>query len=140
MGLLQREKGKRFERLVADLLRKAMPGCTVRRSLQAHRAYEPDVVVEGSPLWLELTHGKAPDPEAKLRQAERDAERSGTVRWKEPIPLVVWRRHGERSIRATLRLGSLLRLHGIETTTTGPVVTLAFEAVLEHLTKPGGMP
>lgn len=111
MGKMSREKGKRFERRIADDLRRLWPTATVRRSLQAHRAYEPDVVVEGAApelarrLWLELTHGRAPQPLEKLAQAERDIRSTTLFPWR--IPVAVWHRHGTRTVNATLRLDAL---------------------------------
>jgi hypothetical protein len=110
MSLMSREKGKRFERRIADDLRRALPQATIRRSLQAHRAYEPDVVIEGDAptlakrLWLELTDSRAPAPLDKLAQAERDAQGKGC------LEVVVWHRLGERSVQATMRLGTALAL------------------------------
>jgi len=113
--LMQREKGKRFERDIADRIRRRWPKVIVRRSSQAERADNPDVFAEGDPvlerLWLELQDAKAPTPQAKLAQAERDAAawcatRGRGVRW----PVVVWHRLGERTTWVTLRLAVLLDL------------------------------
>ena len=115
MGLMQREKGKRFERAVADQLRTRYPKAIVRRASQAERADNPDVFAEGCPvlerLWLELQDARQPTPLAKLAQAERDAaawaaSRRAGARW----PVVVWHRLGERTTWVTLRLAVLLDL------------------------------
>lgn len=115
MGLMQREKGKRFERDIADRLRKRWPEAIVRRASQAERADNPDVFAQGHPvlerLWLELQDARQPTPLAKLAQAERDAAawvgaRGRGVRW----PVVVWHRLGERTTWVTLRLAVLLDL------------------------------
>lgn len=111
-GRTSNRKGKTFERRVAAEIRDALgdrwPGAVVRRSSQADRAGNSDVRVEGHPvlsaLWLELTDARAPDPRAKLAQAERDVAAAGGGRW----PVVVWHRLGERSTQATMRLGTLL--------------------------------
>lgn len=110
MGLLSRRKGHTFERWVATQLRQAFPMATVRRSDQGFGAFEPDIVISGvngvvDALWLECYHGRAPDPLAKLRQAERDS--LGKDRW----PVVAWRAHGTRNANATMRYETLLRLH-----------------------------
>lgn len=113
MGALSRRKGHNHERWVAQRLREAFPGATVRRSDQGFGAHEPDVVCEGNApliakrIWWECYHGRKPDPKAKLEQAERDSldrERGG-YSW---IPVVVWREHGSRTSSATLRYASLL--------------------------------
>jgi hypothetical protein len=114
MGLMQREKGKRFERDVAAQLRDRF-GVLVRRASQAERADNPDVFVETGPvrlqrLWLELQDARQPTPEKKLQQAESDVQawegkrESYVPRW----PVVVWHRLGERTTWATLRINTLL--------------------------------
>lgn len=74
-----RRKGHDFERKVAARLRQKWPDLTVRRSQQAHQAFEPDVVVEGEgapPIWVECHHGKT-DPRKKYEQAVRDVDKAG---------------------------------------------------------------
>lgn len=118
MGLMQREKGKRFEREIAGILRERWPSAIVRRASQAERADNPDVFVEGGPpllgrLWLELQDARKPTPEAKLEQAERDSS-AWFMRREERerrLPIVIWHRLGERSTWATMRLTTLLRLY-----------------------------
>jgi hypothetical protein len=138
MSRMQREKGKRFERRIADDLRRALPSATIRRSLQAHRAYEPDVVIEGDApelvkrLWLELTDGRAPQPLEKLAQAERDAQGKGR------LEVVVWHRLGERSVWASMRFETLAMLllsppRALNTTAWGVVVTLDWADVLDAI-------
>lgn len=101
MGRSQRRKGLDHERAVAAIIRNQFPGSVVRRGLQSHGAYEPDVVVgEGAPkqlqeCWIECQVSKRPSPKAKLLQAIRDI-RSPWVR-----PVVVWRRHGNKQIYVT---------------------------------------
>lgn len=138
MGKHQRDKGKAFEQLVADAYRKAWPGATVRRSLQAHRPYEPDVVVEahtlGERFWTECQHADDPTPLTKLAQAERDIaalNKSGPR-----YPLVVWRRSGSRTVHMTTRIwvmdAIVGRPHGMEGW-RDLVVTLDFTAWLKAL-------
>ena len=108
MGAMQREKGKRFERDIAARLREVFPAADVRRSSQADRAANSDVVVTGDPLlerlWLELQDARDPTPLAKLQQAERDiavARRTGVnLR----MPVVIWHRIRERASQVTTRL------------------------------------
>ena len=110
MGALSRRKGRSMEQDIATMYRHRWPGVVVRRSVQAHRAYEPDVVVEGYvvphyQLWTECFHGKAPAPLVKLDQAERDvAALTQPDKW---LPIVVWRKHGSGQTHVTLRLSTL---------------------------------
>lgn len=149
MGAMQRRKGAAFERRIAAELRAAMPGATVRRSLQAHRAYESDVVVEGNAplvarrIWWELCDSRAPSPLDKLGQAERDTAylpRYVDDHWApslETLPLVVWHRTGAKSVQVTARLGVLCEVLGGEPTPVdgwlGTPVTLDWLQVLARL-------
>lgn len=150
MSRMQREKGKVFERKIAAQLREVMPRATIHRSSQADRAYDPDVVIYGDApwlgmrLWLELTDGRAPDPAAKLDQAENDArlnvERTPGIKksaaavfdcW---LPVVVWHRLGERRIWATMRLVTLNDIFLGERWGSQPViVTCPWRDILERL-------
>jgi len=112
MGLMQRTKGKVFERKIAALLRQRWPEAVVRRASQAERAHNPDVFVERGPgwlsgIWLELQDARNPNPRAKLEQAERDIIASV-----DPLrdAIIVWHRLAEHAIWATLRTGAYLRL------------------------------
>jgi len=105
MAKLSRTKGHNHERAVAAAYRARWPHLTVRRSQQADKAYEPDVVVEGVPLWTECCVGAKPDPLAKLAQAERDVSRFTETM----LPVVVWRRSGTQTTYATMRHDTLLR-------------------------------
>lgn len=146
MSKLSRTKGGVFERRIARELREAMPRATVRRSQQAERAYEPDVVVEGCAptiarrLWLELTDSRTPSPLDKLAQAERDT--AGHTRPPCPLCLVVWHRTGAKSVQVTARLGVLCEVLGGDPT---PVagwlavpVTVDWLQVLARLRELGG--
>lgn len=112
MGKKSRTKGRSFEQLVADAYRTQWPTAVVRRSLQAHRAFEPDVVVEdhrlGSQLWTECQHADASTPLQKLAQAERDLEKVN----RKYLPIVVWRSTGSRVVNLTTRLWVLEELGG----------------------------
>ena len=139
MGRMQREKGKRFERAIATLLRQRWPSAVVRRASQAERADNPDVFVEGGPpllarLWLELQDARSPTPMAKLEQAERDADwwwNHGPSTRTERLPVVVWHRIGERTTWATLRLSTLDAIRGTLGGNHAAVVTLELEQLLE---------
>src|SRR5690349_6206714 len=109
MGLMQRRKGRAFERKIARALRERWPDATVRRSSQADRAYQADVFIENGPpllsqLWLELHDAQSPNARKKLEQAERDVEARGDIAG---LPIVIWHRLGERSIQASMRLWTL---------------------------------
>ena len=126
MGKLSRTKGRSFEQDIATLYRERWSEATVRRSLQAHQPYEPDVVIEHpdqvvvSAIWSECQHAAKPTPLLKLAQAERDIKiavskgrspgmmptASGPVPhpW---LPFAIWRRSGARgkgSVQVTTRL------------------------------------
>ncbi len=143
MSRMQREKGKRFERDIADRLRKLWPMAIVRRASQAERADNPDVFVEEGPivlrnLWLELQDARVPTPEAKLQQAESDANswhlsRSATdIR---RLPVVVWHKLAAKASHATMRLGTALRLLELRIThlcdvERSEIVTMDFDAFI----------
>jgi len=103
---MQRSKGRSFEQLVADAYRTAMPAAVIRRSLQAHQPFEPDVVVEHpvshalSRLWTECQHANEPAPLVKLAQAERDIIVAGGPR----LPVVVWRKTRGKTVQVTTRI------------------------------------
>lgn len=108
-GKFSRDKGHDFERFVANAYRLAWPSASVRRSLQAHNADEPDVVVEHATsmilntLWTECQHAATPTPLAKLAQAERDCARMSTV-GTQRLPVVVWKKTRGGKIQVTTRL------------------------------------
>lgn len=143
MGKHSRTKGRSFEQLVANAYRKRWPlDCTVRRSLQSDRAYEPDVVVEGHHLgcrfWTECNHADDPQPLVKLAQAERDLAVASKT-WSPKggyLPLVVWRKSGSRVIHVTTRMWVLQELGGHPARMEGwsdLVVTMDFQAFLHAL-------
>jgi hypothetical protein len=125
MGLMQRNKGKRFERLIAAKFRERWPDAIVRRASQAERADNPDVFVEGGPpvlsrLWMELTDARTPNVLGKLAQAEGDVcgwhearEETGWRTSRRPrCPVVIWHRLGERTINVTARYWVVRMLDG----------------------------
>ena len=118
MGAMQRRKGKVYEREVARILRGAFPAADVRRTSQADRAGNSDVIVTGSPLfeqlWLELNDARDPNPLAKLQQAEHDIELARPSRGGVALrlPIVIWHRIRERSHQVTTRLWVLDAIRG----------------------------
>lgn len=126
MGKHSRDKGINFEQLIATAYRERWPGVTVRRSEQAHRPFEPDVVVDhhpfGSRLWTECQHADDPTPLRKLAQAERDIgaamERQGAgpdltaIAANHLYPIVVWRQSCSRVINMTTRMWVIERISG----------------------------
>jgi len=119
MGKLSRRKGKTFEQHIATQYRLLWPDAEVRRSLQAHKPYEPDVVVVHpklswvTALWTECQHAKESTPGAKLQQAERDVqewEARQTDRHSKRLPIVVWKTHGSGVVRLTTRLWVLVQM------------------------------
>jgi len=121
MGLMQRVKGKRFEREIAGQLRDRYVGLLVRRASQGERADMPDVFVDGESakergkpilarLWLECQDSRTPTPFAKLRQAERDVAH----RCIRALPIALTHKTGSREILATMRLSTVYYLeHGV---------------------------
>lgn len=124
MSAMQRRKGRRFEQQIARELRAVFPAAEVRRTSQADRAANSDVVITGDPklerLWLELQDACDPTPLAKLAQAERDCERAGPPArdpaWLSRWPVVIWHRIRERTHQVTTRLWVLdvLRFDGVQ--------------------------
>lgn len=139
MGLMQRQKGKRFERHIAGILRAYWPDAVVRRASQAERADNPDVFIEGGPsvlsrLWLELTDSRTPMPAMKLQQAEHDIaqwlKRRPTL--DNRLPVVIWHRTGERVSNVTTRLWVVDELRGFVSTSMETVTMqlIQFENLL----------
>lgn len=130
MGLMQRNKGKRFERQLATIMRSHFPDAIVRRASQADRAHQSDVYVTGGPpllsrLWLEAQDAAAPTPIAKLLQAERDVGDRSHL-----LPVVVWHKLRQQTIHATLRLGTLDAIRCFTTARRDSVVTLELRDLL----------
>ena len=114
MGLMQRRKGKAFERKIAALIRSRWPDAVVRRASQADRAHQSDVYLSGGPpvlsrLWLECHDARNPNPIAKLEQADRDVAAHQAFDFVR-LPVVVWHRLGSRQINVTTQLWVLLEL------------------------------
>jgi hypothetical protein len=83
MGKLSRDKGKRWERAVAALLRPIFGGTVKRGLAQARFGASEDADVKGVPeFWVECKHGRQVNLRAALEQA-RGAEsvsRNGATR------------------------------------------------------------
>ena len=74
MGQLSRRKGRRYEQVLVQRFREAVPGLAVRRGAQARGGHEaPDVDVPG--LWVEAKHGRCVNLRAALAQAETSPNR-----------------------------------------------------------------
>ena len=118
MGRISRNKGRAFEQRIASDIRRVLPRATVRRSLQAHAAYEPDIVIAGDVpaiwerLWIECHDARRPDIRAKWAQATRDSA-AATLRGASSLPLVVWHRTGERSVYCTADLSTWVEVAGL---------------------------
>ena len=78
MSKMQRDKGKRWERAVASLLR-AVFGDAVKRGWQTRSGSDaPDV--DGTPFWVECKHGQQPNVRAALAQAVEAGSAAGDPR------------------------------------------------------------
>lgn len=146
MGGMSTRKGKVYEREVARILRAAWPGADVRRTSQADRAGNSDVVAVGHPLlerlWLELNDARKPNPLAKLQQAERDVDRAnarlvGRAPFEQGrLPVVIWHRIRERSHQVTTRLWVVDELRQARFANAGTektIVTLDLDAFIAIL-------
>jgi hypothetical protein len=147
-GRRSRNKGKAFELVVRDQFKIVLPhvaNLTIRRSLQAERAWDADLIVEGDgnlpawllSLWLECEHANDPDPKVKLIQARRDVERFIARTSRRRLPLVVWRKTHSRSVYASTDLATLLELLGQdvprEMLGSGSLVTMLLTELLATL-------
>lgn len=68
MGKAQREKGKRGERQVANLLKPVLGG-HVTRGVGQSQSGSNQADVEGAPYWIEVKTGKRPNIMAAMQQA-----------------------------------------------------------------------
>lgn len=110
-GRRNREKGKEFERHVAANMDMILCDprfngtLVIRRSSQAERAYEADLIIEAQNapdwllnIWVECENSKAPDPKAKMEQAIRDAATATLRTGRQRTPVVCWREAGTRCL------------------------------------------
>jgi hypothetical protein len=113
MGAMQRRKGSTFERRVATMLRETFPTCEFKRASQSDGAINSDVYCsEGSEklkaVWFECNHSNKPNPTNKMDQAIYDTSKLTGDR----IPVVVWRKTGERAINASIDLEAAIIMFG----------------------------
>jgi hypothetical protein len=85
-----------------------LKGSKVRRSDQGKGAVEPDLVIEGCPVWMELQDAAGSDyhPLVKLEQAERDVFQTESDLW----PVSICHQTGKHTIEVCTRLRTLLLL------------------------------
>lgn len=127
------EKGKAYERKIVNVLKAAGIECK-RNVAQSRSAKREGCDIEGTPWWIELTHAKAADPEAKWEQAFADQD-GGDMR---PI-IVIWRRDGFRGDLATMTIEAAIDLYGashgdpLHGYDSGPLVTMALEDAIEMM-------
>ncbi len=152
LGRRSKAKGSNFEREVKNqlitLLGPMYPNLIVRRSLQAERAYESDVVVEGDgipqrilDIWFECNHSNDPNPLLKLAQAVRDTDIASKHSGRRRMPAVVWRKTRSHTDNVTIYIGDLLRVAGCfspsvsdSEATTRTIVTLDWMSFMNLLT------
>lgn len=142
-GRQRRRKGGDFERKVARLIRKKYPTATTRRSEQAARAYEPDVVIEGDApfaarrLWLELEDSRKPSPRTKMQQARRDISQAYKFTAPDRAPAVVWHPYRKRTIYVTIALSDAASFGGMagkySSDVYDPDITMSLEDFLRML-------
>lgn len=147
LGRRSRNKGKSFELVVRDHIRRGAPGLetlTVRRSSQAERAWDADLIIEGSgipewmlELWVECEHANDPDPRKKFAQASRDASLASARSGRSRTPVVIWRKTASRSVWFSTDVPSMFRLlHGVAPPSPsgrGILVTMLLEDLLSML-------
>lgn len=123
LGKMSRDKGIKFELTVRDLIKQALPefpDLTVRRSLQAERPWDADLIIEGDSsaprwlvdLWVECQHADNPRPAAKLAQATRDATLSASRTGRARHPVVAWRQTRAREVHASTDLRTFMTMMG----------------------------
>jgi len=111
MGIMQRNKGKRFERLIAKKFREYFPEFAeeIRRSIQSREAEESDVT--GLPgFWVECQDAIRPTPLKKLEQAERDI--AANKLFGEILPIAITHQKNTKEIYVTLRMHHLHFIFG----------------------------
>jgi hypothetical protein len=102
-----RQKGKAFERLVAERLRALYP--EAKRGIGQARASSEVADVANVPFWLEAKHHKRVNIAAAVRQAKRAL--ADRVKQKLPTqPLLVVSRSNNEDILATMLFEDFLQL------------------------------
>ena len=140
MGLRSRRKGCEAELVVRDRFLAAFPmlqQLTVRRSSQAERAFESDLIIEGpnvpdwlTRLWVECEHANVPDPAKKYAQAQRDADINRIRMGRDRTPIVCWRKTASRTIWLSTGLLHLTSLLGFAQAPSNVLVTIELDEVL----------
>lgn len=101
-GRRNREKGKRFEREVAKMVREAL-GEPARRGEQAGGAYSSDVVMRN--FWVECKVGARPGIHRAIEQACSDAKAAGSSK----TPIVISKRDRE-DVLVTMKFSAFATL------------------------------
>lgn len=102
MGKYSRDKGARFERIIARQWRDAMPGASIKRGFQSRGGHEvADLDVPY--FWPELKCGAKPNIRAALAQAVRGAHGSNRA------PVAVVHDDGQETT-ATMRWSDFLKM------------------------------
>ena len=133
MGKMQREKGKRFERLIAKKLREVFPEYTeeIRRSVQSREAEESDVT--GLPgFWVECQDAIKPTPLKKLEQAERDVtanKLNGKI-----LPIAITHKKNTTEIHVTMRMHHLHFIFGYYVNDFRYCTPLSYSGIMPHVT------
>lgn len=98
MGLMQREKGKRWEREVAIMFREIFGDDCVHRTRQSRGVSDgPDVVVDGY-FWLECKHSEASTVATALKQALRDIEQCPREEYQRLFPIAVVKHNRKKPV------------------------------------------
>lgn len=105
MGRLSRNKGKVWEREVAQRFREVMPGVTIRRGLQSRGGTREVPDVEMPYFLVECKHGILTNPRGALAQAEDAVGASGLV------PIAVTKDNRQEPI-VTMRFDAFLKMVG----------------------------
>lgn len=106
----------------------------VRRSDQGKGATEPDLVIQGCPIWHELHRGSSTWAE-KFDQAERDVAAIESPLW----PVAITCSKGKRDYLVTMRIKTLLALEDLVVPADAPefyaetIVHLGLDAYLAIL-------
>lgn len=150
LGRRSRLKGKKFELTVRDHMLAGLPdkSLSIHRTSQADRAWHADLMIESSTapqwlldLWVECEHAKEPTPAKKFEQASEDAFKASARCGRTRVPVVIWRRSGERRLWASTSLAWLMNLNGAPLDPLGfcpgaeKLVTMALGDLLDVLGK-----
>ena len=102
-GKRSRDKGARFERETANLLKPTYPEAV--RGVGQTQASSNGCDVEGSPFWIECKAGKVTNIEGAFKQALEAKQKA-----KDERPILVISKRDRQPIKATLLLEDLLKL------------------------------